>query len=171
MDVALSVNGVGVVRDVEPQVLLLDLLRDSLGLTGAKRSCDVQVCGTCTVLVDGLPVSSCCYLAADAHGKQVTTIEGLAERPEFVRACTDNDLVFVGPDADVMARMGDKVQAKAAMREAGVPLVPGTDEATTLDQAKALAPEVGFPVLLKAAAGGGGRGMRLVRNADDLERG
>ena len=88
----------------------------------------------------------------------------LAERPEFVRACTDNDLVFVGPDADVMAQMGDKVQAKAAMRAAGVPLVPGTDEATTLEQAKQLAPEVGFPVLLKAAAGGGGRGMRLVRD-------
>ena len=85
MDVALSVNGVEVVRDVEPQVLLLDLLRDSLGLTGAKRSCDVQVCGACTVLVDGLPVSSCCYLAADADGKQVTTIEGLAERAEFAR--------------------------------------------------------------------------------------
>jgi aerobic-type carbon monoxide dehydrogenase small subunit (CoxS/CutS family) len=85
VDVALSVNGVEVVRDLEPQVLLLDLLRDSLGLTGAKRSCDVQVCGACTVLVDGLPVSSCCYLAADADGKQVTTIEGLAERPEFAR--------------------------------------------------------------------------------------
>src|SRR6186997_2590312 len=93
----------------------------------------------------------------------------LAERPEFVRACVDNDLVFVGPDADVMARMGDKVQAKLAMREAGVPLVPGTDEATTLEQAKQLAPDVGFPVLLKAAAGGGGRGMRLVHDPADLE--
>src|SRR6188472_2306348 len=93
----------------------------------------------------------------------------LAERPEFVRACTDNDLVFVGPDADVMAQMGDKVQAKAAMRAAGVPLVPGTDDATTLEQAKRLAPEVGFPVLLKAAAGGGGRGMRLVHDPADLE--
>src|SRR3954469_2661516 len=93
----------------------------------------------------------------------------LAERPEFVRACTDNDLVFIGPDADVMAQMGDKVQAKAAMRAAGVPLVPGTDEATTLEQAKELAPEVGFPVLLKAAAGGGGRGMRLVHDPVDLE--
>jgi carbon-monoxide dehydrogenase small subunit len=85
VDVALSVNGREVVRDLAPQELLLDFLRDSLGLTGAKRSCDVQVCGACTVLVDGLPVSSCCYLAADAHGKSVTTIEGLAERPEFAR--------------------------------------------------------------------------------------
>lgn len=85
MEIALSVNGLEVVRDVEPQELLLDLLRDSLGLTGAKRSCDVQVCGACTVLVDRLPVSACCFLAADAAGREVTTIEGLAERPEFER--------------------------------------------------------------------------------------
>jgi acetyl-CoA carboxylase biotin carboxylase subunit len=93
----------------------------------------------------------------------------LAERPEFVEACVDNDLVFIGPDPKVMAQMGDKVEAKAAMRAAGVPLVPGTEEATTLAQAIQLAPEVGFPVLLKAAAGGGGRGMRLVHSADEIE--
>ena len=85
MEITLSVNGAQVVRDVEPQELLLDFLRDSLGLTGAKKSCEVQVCGACTVLVDGLPVSACCYLAADADGRQVTTIEGLAGRPEFER--------------------------------------------------------------------------------------
>jgi acetyl-CoA carboxylase, biotin carboxylase subunit len=93
----------------------------------------------------------------------------LAENPAFVAACDDNDLVFVGPDADVMARMGDKVEAKAAMHAAGVPIVPGTEQATTLAEAKRLAPELGFPVLLKAAAGGGGRGMRLVSSADELE--
>jgi acetyl-CoA carboxylase, biotin carboxylase subunit len=93
----------------------------------------------------------------------------LAERPAFVRACTENDLVFIGPDAEVMARMGDKVEAKAAMRAAGVPLVPGTETATTLEQARELAPEVGFPILLKAAAGGGGRGMRLVSSPDELD--
>jgi aerobic carbon-monoxide dehydrogenase small subunit len=85
VEIALSVNGAPVARDVAPQELLLDFLRDSLGLTGAKKSCEVQVCGACTVLVDGLPVSSCCYLAADADGSEVTTIEGLAERPEFDR--------------------------------------------------------------------------------------
>ena len=78
-------TAVPVVREIEPQELLLDFLRERLGLTGAKRSCDVQVCGTCTVLVDGLPVSSCCFLAADADGREVLTIEGLAERPEFER--------------------------------------------------------------------------------------
>ena len=85
MEIALSVNGREVVRDLAPQELLLDFLRDSLALTGAKRSCDVQVCGACTVLVDGLPVSSCCFLAADTAGTEVTTIEGLAEQPEFER--------------------------------------------------------------------------------------
>jgi acetyl-CoA carboxylase, biotin carboxylase subunit len=93
----------------------------------------------------------------------------LAENPAFVEACADNGLVFVGPDADVMARMGDKVRAKIEMREAGVPLVPGTEGETSVEEARAAAAEVGYPVLLKASHGGGGKGMRLVREADQLE--
>jgi acetyl-CoA carboxylase, biotin carboxylase subunit len=93
----------------------------------------------------------------------------LAENPAFVEACADNDLVFIGPSADLMARMGDKVQAKAEMRKAGVPLVPGTEDATDLDEAREAAEEVGYPVLLKASAGGGGKGMRLVQGPDELE--
>ncbi len=85
MRLELLVNGSPVVREIEPQELLLDVLRDRLGLTGAKRSCDVQACGACTVLVDGRTVSSCCFLAADAEGRQVLTVEGLAESPEFDR--------------------------------------------------------------------------------------
>ncbi len=85
MRLELDVNGRTVVREIAPQELLLDVLRDRLGLTGAKRSCDTQVCGVCTVLVDGRPVSSCCFLAADADGSSVLTVEGLAERPEFAR--------------------------------------------------------------------------------------
>ena len=88
----------------------------------------------------------------------------LAENPDFVVACADNDLVFVGPDADVMTRMGDKVEAKRELGEAGVPLVPGT-EGVTLAEAEVAASEFGFPVLLKASAGGGGKGMRLVERA------
>lgn len=93
----------------------------------------------------------------------------LAENPEFVRACEDNDLVFVGPDADVMARMGDKLQAKAEMRAADVPLVPGSERPVAAGDARAAAAELGFPVLLKAAAGGGGRGMRLVESEVELD--
>jgi acetyl-CoA carboxylase, biotin carboxylase subunit len=92
----------------------------------------------------------------------------LSENPDFVRACEENDLVFVGPDADVMARMGDKVEAKRALAAAGLPLVPGT-EAVESDGARAAAAEIGFPVLLKASAGGGGKGMRLVERPEDLE--
>jgi acetyl-CoA carboxylase, biotin carboxylase subunit len=93
----------------------------------------------------------------------------LAENPAFVDACADNDLVFVGPSAEVMARMGDKVQAKAEMRAAGVPLVPGRESSITVDEAREAADEVGYPVLLKASAGGGGKGMRLVGGPDELE--
>src|SRR5205823_2649755 len=93
----------------------------------------------------------------------------LAENDEFVRMCEDNDLVFIGPPADVMARMGDKALAKQEMRAAGVPLVPGTEGATNPAEAQAAAEELGFPVLLKAAAGGGGKGMRLVTEAGALQ--
>jgi len=93
----------------------------------------------------------------------------LAENPAFVRACEESDLVFVGPPADVMERMGDKVRAKEEMRAAGVPLVPGTDGAGTFEDLRRAAREIGFPVILKAAAGGGGKGMRLVHAEEELE--
>jgi acetyl-CoA carboxylase, biotin carboxylase subunit len=93
----------------------------------------------------------------------------LSENPEFVHACTSNDLVFVGPDADVMARMGDKVRAKAELAAAGVPLVPGSERPVSFEEAQELGRELGFPLLLKAAAGGGGRGMRRVDDASELE--
>ncbi len=93
----------------------------------------------------------------------------LAENPAFVRTCAENDLVFVGPAAEVMEEMGDKVRAKAAMAAAGVPVLPGTDGLATADDARAAADDFGYPVLLKAAAGGGGKGMRLVGSGADLE--
>jgi acetyl-CoA carboxylase, biotin carboxylase subunit len=93
----------------------------------------------------------------------------LAENAEFARSCEDNELVFVGPRPETIEAMGDKVQAKEAMRAAGLPLVPGSDGEATLAEAKALGGDVGFPLLLKASAGGGGKGMRLVASAEDLE--
>jgi len=80
---SMVVNGTPRELVVPAHELLLDSLRGRLGLTGAKRSCDVQVCGTCTVLVDGEPVSSCTFLTCDADGRDVLTIEGFAETPEF----------------------------------------------------------------------------------------
>ncbi len=92
----------------------------------------------------------------------------LSENADFVRACEDNDLVFIGPPAEVMERMGDKARAKAEMRAAGVPLVPGTEGVAGPEDTLAAAEELGFPVLLKAAAGGGGKGMRLVTEPGEL---
>lgn len=71
------VNRRPVAARIEPRRLLIDFLRDDLGLRSVKRSCDVQVCGTCTVLLDGLPISACCTLAYEAAGRQVLTVEGL----------------------------------------------------------------------------------------------
>jgi acetyl-CoA carboxylase biotin carboxylase subunit len=93
----------------------------------------------------------------------------LAENPAFVRACEESGLVFIGPPAEVMERMGDKVRAKEELREAGVPLVPGSDGTADLADIRRAAREAGFPVILKAASGGGGKGMRTVASEDELE--
>lgn len=73
-----TVNGRALDLEIESRTMLIDLLRDALGLTGTKRSCDSQVCGACTVLLNGQPVSSCCTLAYEADGATLETIEGLA---------------------------------------------------------------------------------------------
>lgn len=77
--VTIEVNGVSVTRQVEPRSVLADFLREDLGLTGTKVSCQLEVCGVCTVLVDGRPISSCTFLTADADGAAVTTVEGLSD--------------------------------------------------------------------------------------------
>jgi acetyl/propionyl-CoA carboxylase alpha subunit len=91
----------------------------------------------------------------------------LSENAAFARAVTDAGLTWIGPSADVIATMGDKVAAKRAMAEAGVPLVPGAELPPSADVA-AIAAEVGFPLLVKAAAGGGGKGMRIVADPAGL---
>jgi carbon-monoxide dehydrogenase small subunit len=83
VSIALTVNGECREAEIEPRELLIDVLRDRFGLKGTKRSCDVQVCGACTVLLDGLPASSCSTLAADADGRDVLTIEGVASDGEL----------------------------------------------------------------------------------------
>ncbi|MFE5584242.1 biotin carboxylase N-terminal domain-containing protein [Kitasatospora sp. NPDC056531] len=93
----------------------------------------------------------------------------LAENPGFARACADAGLVFIGPPPGAVELMGDKINAKEAVRAAGVPVVPGSQAtAPTDDELVAAADEIGYPVLLKPSAGGGGKGMRLVRDRADL---
>src|SRR6266508_3728199 len=94
----------------------------------------------------------------------------LAEDPDFAQACLDAGLIFVGPPPAAMRLLGSKTQARRVMQAAGVPVVPGTMEPLDdADAARRLAQEIGFPVALKAVAGGGGKGMRVVQDSDDMQ--
>src|SRR5437868_13312870 len=94
----------------------------------------------------------------------------LSENTSFAEICSDVQVTFIGPSVSVMAIMGDKVDARMTMTEMGLPTLPGTPVLRTLSEAIEAAQEIGFPWMLKAAAGGGGRGIRLVKRPDDLER-
>ena len=94
----------------------------------------------------------------------------LAENPDFAAACADHGITFVGPPARAIALMGDKVAARKTVAGAGVPVVPGTeDPVADAAQARSVARDIGLPVLLKAKAGGGGRGMRIIRKLADVD--
>ncbi len=93
----------------------------------------------------------------------------LSERAEFARACAAAGIVFIGPRPESLAGLGDKVQARITAEGAGVPTVPGTLDRVTLDEAREVAGRIGFPLLIKAAGGGGGKGIRLVEDAAGLE--
>jgi acetyl-CoA carboxylase biotin carboxylase subunit len=93
----------------------------------------------------------------------------LAENPEFAAACADACITFVGPPASAIAAMGDKVAARRLMQEAGVPIVPGTETGLLDGEMLVRAGQIGFPLFVKTAAGGGGKGMRLVHRPDELE--
>ncbi len=95
----------------------------------------------------------------------------LAENPRFVEICDTHNIKFIGPTAQAMEKMGDKAQAKRMMKKQGIPVIPGSDgPLTSLEEAMKLAEEIGYPVIIKASAGGGGRGMRVVYSAEDLKK-
>jgi acetyl-CoA carboxylase biotin carboxylase subunit len=94
----------------------------------------------------------------------------LAENARFAEICADHGLTFVGPQPGVIATMGDKASAKRVMREAGIATTPGSDVLNSVEDAYQAAASIGYPVLLKATAGGGGKGMRIVESPGDLER-
>ncbi|MEO1319531.1 MAG: biotin carboxylase N-terminal domain-containing protein, partial [Pseudomonadota bacterium] len=94
----------------------------------------------------------------------------LSENARFARACADADIIFVGPPVGAIEAMGSKSAAKAIMAKAGVPMLPGYHgDDQSDDRLRAAAEDVGYPVLLKAAAGGGGKGMRIVAGAGDFD--
>jgi acetyl-CoA carboxylase, biotin carboxylase subunit len=112
-------------------------------------------------------------LIAAAHGTGCDALHPgygfLSERAALAQACAENKITFVGPSAENITRMGDKLEARKIARAAGVPLVPGSDHAKNPQEAVQLAERIGYPLLLKASAGGGGRGIKLVSNAGEME--
>ena len=94
----------------------------------------------------------------------------LSERADFAEICESHGLVFIGPPPRAIELMGDKAEARRRVREAGVPVLPGSDGPVTDEEALRVAADIGYPVMVKAAAGGGGRGMRMVRSPEELRR-
>lgn len=95
----------------------------------------------------------------------------LSENAEFAALCRENNIKFIGPSPESIAMLGDKARAKETMKNSGVPVIPGSEGAVkTLDEAKKAAAEIGYPVLVKASAGGGGRGIRMVVSESELEK-
>ena len=95
----------------------------------------------------------------------------LSENPEFVQACEKAGIAFIGPNVDVMYKMGDKISSKKMAIECNVPIIPGVDHAVrSLDEVMEVARKVGYPVMLKASNGGGGRGMRIVNSAEEMPK-
>lgn len=95
----------------------------------------------------------------------------LSESPSFAARCTEENIIFIGPSADVLKQMGSKIEARSAMKNAGVPVVPGTDTAvSSVEEAIRCAAEIGYPIMLKASAGGGGIGMEIVNSDEELKQ-
>ncbi len=94
----------------------------------------------------------------------------LSENPEFVRKCEENGIIFIGPSADIMNMMGDKINSKQIAKNVSVPTIPGIDKPIkSIEEAKEIASQIGYPIMLKASNGGGGRGMRVVYDESNLD--
>ena len=95
----------------------------------------------------------------------------LAENAKFSKICKENGFTFIGPDAEIIDLMGDKVNARNAAKDAGVPIIPGSNTLSSVEEFLEIAEQIGYPIMLKAVAGGGGKGMRVIKNAHEAEKG
>ena len=143
--------------------------RDSLA---ARLADEVRLIGPARAERSYLDIEAILMAARETGADSIHPGYGfLSENPAFAEAVQAAGLVFVGPDAQTIRRMGDKAEARRTAMAAGVPVVPGSPgELDDLDAALACAEEVGYPLLVKASAGGGGRGIRIARDADELRR-
>jgi Acetyl/propionyl-CoA carboxylase, alpha subunit len=110
-----------------------------------------------------LTAASCCNVEAIHPGYGL-----LSENAEFAGLCAECGILFIGPDAETITKMGDKDEARRTVKNAGVPIIPGTDIIENVESGLELAEDIGYPVMLKARSGGGGRGIRIINNADEF---
>ncbi len=156
--------------DIATVAVFSEADRDSLHV----RLADESVC-----IGPPVPAQSYNYIARLISAAEVTGVDAihpgygfLSENAHFVEVCESCGFTFIGPTPEMIRRMGDKAEAKRTMRAAGLPLVPGSDGVLTdVDEAVSIAKQIGFPVIVKASAGGGGRGMRIAHDERQLRAG
>src|SRR5919106_6834879 len=145
-----------------------ELDRDALHV---RRASEAYLLGGPTAAESYLNVEKILAVAREAGAEAIHPGYGfLAENAAFARACEDAGIVFIGPPAKAIEAMGSKTRARELMKAAGVPIVPGTTEAVeTLDKAREIAEDIGYPIAVKAAGGGGGKGFRVALEPDKLQ--
>ncbi len=132
---------------------------------------EAYLCGPAVAAESYLNVDRLIEIAKESGSQAIHPGYGfLAENAGFAKRCVDEGIVFIGPRPETIEEMGDKVVARRKMEDAGVPIVPGTTEKLSDEEVIKLAPEIGFPVMVKAVAGGGGKGLRLVQEERELEQ-
>ncbi|USS84782.1 acetyl-CoA carboxylase biotin carboxylase subunit [Fructilactobacillus myrtifloralis] len=156
----------------------LDLQAVAVYSTADRDSLFVELADQAVCIGSGLPQDSYLNMGAVLDAAVLTGSDAifpgygfLAENSEFAELCQDYGIKFIGPSAHVIELMGNKANAKETMQHLGVPTIPGSDGfVDSLDQAQQVADRIGYPVMLKAAAGGGGKGIRQVNNQDEMKR-
>ena len=154
---ALGIESVVTVSDADRNTLAAKMA-DRMICIGPARAQD-------SYLNVGAVVGAACGTGADAVHPGYGF---LAEKPELARACKDNGVIFIGPRAELIEQIGNKIEARRTAVELGVPVVPGSQKVSTIDECVEAGRLIGFPLLLKAAAGGGGRGMRIINSPSDI---
>ncbi len=145
--------------------------------TADKDSMHVAMADQCVCIGNAFPKESYLNMERIISAALITKAQAihpgygfLSENSEFAALCKKNNITFIGPDEKVISMMGDKDQARKMMMEAGVPVVPGADIIETVEEAKKEAERIGYPLLIKARSGGGGKGIRLVREPEQMEK-
>ena len=143
-----------------------------------KNSLHVKFADEASCIGEGPAVDSYLNIPRIIAAGEITNDEAIhpgygfvAENANFSKICKENGFTFIGPDAEIIDLMGDKVNARNAARKAGVPIIPGSNTLSSVEELLEVAEKIGYPVMLKAVAGGGGKGMRVIQNVDEAEKG